>query len=149
MLEKYLNEDTICLGVEAHDWIDAIQQGGSILEQQGVISKQYIKAMIDAVYEYGPYIVIAPGIALAHAKPGVEVNHVGISMIRLKNGIAFGSTKNDPVYIVFSLAAVDSTSHLNAFKELAELLDDETFIEFLFEATKLEIIEYIHKRNKN
>lgn len=43
--------------------------GGELLEKSGAIEPRYIDAMINTVKEIGPYIVIAPGIAMPHARP--------------------------------------------------------------------------------
>ncbi|MEC0304448.1 PTS sugar transporter subunit IIA [Terribacillus saccharophilus] len=43
----------------------------------------------------------------------------------LKNPVYFGNPDNDPVRIVFCLAAVDSYSHLNVMRNLIDLINDE------------------------
>ena len=39
--------------------------------------------MIRMIEEHGPYVVIAPGLALAHARPGPEVLADGLSVVTL------------------------------------------------------------------
>ena len=74
----------------------------------------------------GPYIVIAPGIALAHSRPSPAVLRAGISLVTLLEPVAFGHRENDPVRLVIGLAAVDEEGHITALSTLAEFLSDET-----------------------
>ncbi|MFG6128711.1 PTS sugar transporter subunit IIA, partial [Staphylococcus aureus] len=46
------------------------------LLQEQVIEQCYVEAMIESVNELGPYIVIAPEIAIAHARPNNNVHQV-------------------------------------------------------------------------
>ena len=110
--------------VEAHDWKDSIRKAGQLLFDVGSIRKDYIESMIDIVEELGPYIVIAPHIALAHAKPCSNVIKDDISMITLKEPINF-NTENDPVKVIICLAAVDGNSHMSCLKDLACMLKEE------------------------
>jgi PTS system ascorbate-specific IIA component len=89
--------------------------------------------MVAAVEEFGPYIVIAPGIALAHARPSDAVLQTGLSLAVLAEPIEFGS-HNDPVRLVFGLAAKDHDGHMEVLAELAELLTDEDFVNSLLNA---------------
>lgn len=127
MLKELLSEDLIELNVDVSNWEDAVKIGGGLLEKQGLVENRYVSAMIDTVKELGPYIVIAPGIAMPHARPESGVNKVGISIITLKNPVNFGNKENDPVKIVISLCAVDHDSHIEALSELVKLLQNDEF----------------------
>ncbi|EGD50476.1 PTS modulated transcriptional regulator, MtlR family [Thermoanaerobacter ethanolicus JW 200] len=146
VLKDLLTEDTIKLNVEAKDWEEAVRIGGELLEKSGAIEPRYIDAMINTVKEIGPYIVIAPGIAMPHARPEAGAKKIGMSLITLKNSVNFGNKENDPVKIVVSLCAIDHSSHLKALSELVELLGDEKFVSLLATAErKEEVLEYISK----
>ncbi|MBP2072433.1 BglG family transcription antiterminator [Thermoanaerobacterium butyriciformans] len=125
LLKDLLTEKTIRLNVEVKDWEEAVRIGGELLEKEGAIEHRYIDAMIDSVKEIGPYIVIAPGIAMPHARPESGAKKIGMSLITLKNPVNFGNKENDPVKIVVCLCAVDHSSHLKALSELVELLGDD------------------------
>ena len=62
--------------------------------------------MINAVEELGPYIVIIPHIAIAHARPSDNVLKNGISLITLKEPVEFGNKDNDPVYYIFFMCKI-------------------------------------------
>ncbi|HBT50108.1 MAG TPA: PTS mannitol transporter subunit IIBC, partial [Caldanaerobacter subterraneus] len=133
-----LTKDTIKLNVEAKDWEEAVRIGGELLVKNGFAEPQYVEAMINTVKEMGPYIVIAPGIAMPHARPEAGARKIGMSLITLKNPVNFGNKENDPVKIVVSLCAIDHSSHLKALSELVELLGDEEFVEAVLNANDVD-----------
>lgn len=108
-------------GVRAERWEDAIRQAGRLLVKAGDIREDYIDRMIQTVYEYGPYIVLAPGFALAHAAPCAGVFRDAVSLVNLKGSVEFGS-KNDPVSVVLCLACRDGTSHIEMMQKVASVL---------------------------
>lgn len=140
VLSELLKENTIQLKVDAKDWSDAITKGGQLLYEDGCIEKCYIEAMIKAMKELGPYIVIAPGIAMPHARPESGTRKVGMSLITLNKGVDFGNKENDPVSIVICLCAIDHSTHLKALSEIAGLLEDEKNVELIKNATDKEVV---------
>lgn len=144
MLKDILLEDNIKLGVEVNNWEEAIKAGGRLLKANGYIKDEYIDSMINAVKEIGPYIVIAPGIAMPHGRPESGVLKIGLSLITLKNPINFGNKENDPVKIVVCLCAIDHMTHLKALSELVQFLGDEKFISIVLNSKQAsEIVNYI------
>ena len=124
-LVELIDDGAVLLDAEAADWSAAVRLAGGLLEDTGAATAGYTQAMIDNVVEHGPYIVIAPGLALPHARPSEDVRRAGISWVRLATPVAFGSESHDPVTLVVALAARDSGEHLRAMAELAEILGDE------------------------
>ncbi|MDN6847542.1 MAG: PTS sugar transporter subunit IIA [Tetragenococcus koreensis] len=147
MLKELLTENTIETQVNVNDWKEAIIYGGKILEKEGAVDRTYTNSMIESVEKFGPYIVIAPHIALAHASSKDGVHKIGMSLITLGEGINFGNKKNDPVYAVICLAAIDHNSHLKALSELVEALKEDRFNRLLFSSDKEGIMQYINKNN--
>ena len=125
---------SLAVAVTASDREAAIRASGQLLVESGRVTADYIEQMVAAVEEFGPYIVIAPGIALAHARPSESVLATGLSLAVLASPVEFGS-HNDPVNLVFGLAAVDHDSHLTVLAELAERLSDEHFVNKLINAS--------------
>lgn len=145
MLIDLLNENMIDINFSVKDWEEAVRHGGRLLKDEGIIEQNYIESMVDTVKELGPYIVIAPGIAMPHASSKDGVNEIGISLLTLSEPIEFGSEENDPVKIVVTLATVDHTSHLKALEELVSYLNNEKIIERILQAdTEVEIMEILN-----
>ncbi len=140
LLEHLLSVDMIELGVNADDWEDAIRKASSPLLRFNKITGAYIDNMIQAVKELGPYIVIMPGIAFAHARPDESVRETCMSMITLSEPVNFGSKQNDPVSIVFAFGAQNGDDHLKALQDLAKFLMSEENIRFLKEGSNKKTI---------
>jgi PTS system ascorbate-specific IIA component len=109
----------------ARDWREAIRYAGEALTASGAATAAYADEMIATVEEFGPYIVIAPGIALAHSRPSPAVLRTGLAWVTLAHPVAFGHPQNDPVSLMVGLAAVDDSSHVEALATLAALLGDD------------------------
>ncbi|CAM4068280.1 PTS sugar transporter subunit IIA [Helcobacillus massiliensis] len=109
---------------EVADWRSAVVAAGALLEEAGVADSAYTDAMVASVEEHGPYIVIAPGFALPHARPSDSVTRTGMSVLRLAHPVEFGHESNDPVEMVVALAAADSDQHQQALAQLAGVLAD-------------------------
>lgn len=121
-LERLLTRDSIHLDAAAADWRAAITAAGALLENEGAITGAYTRAMIASVEEKGPYIVVAPGFAFAHARPSEAVHRTAMSWVRLTEPVEFGHDANDPVTLVVALAAKDPKEHLRAMRRLATVL---------------------------
>jgi ascorbate PTS system EIIA or EIIAB component len=138
-----LADRAIVLQARAADWRDAIRLAGDALVDSGCTTAEYTEAMIRMVDDHGPYIVIAPGLALAHARPGPEVRCDGLSVVTLAEPVEFGHAHNDPVRVVIGLAGVAADGHLEAVAELANAFNDAAAIPALAAATTRDAVRTI------
>jgi transcriptional antiterminator/mannitol/fructose-specific phosphotransferase system IIA component (Ntr-type) len=134
VLSDVLVAETIALDVEAKDWEEGVRLAGGLLVRSGSIEERYVDSMIKAVQELGPYIVIAPGIAMPHARPEDGARKIGLSLVRLKNPVSFGNPTNDPVDLIIGLSAVDSDSHLKLLAQLSKLVNNPNRLKVIREA---------------
>lgn len=125
MLKNMLTKETVVVEDTCHTWEDVVFKAGELLKNTGAIEESYITAMVESIEKNGPYMVIAPGIALLHARPEDGVNKACMSLYVLKNGVSFGHKDKDPVTLAFAFGAVDAQSHLQALQQLMELFNDE------------------------
>ncbi|MBI9000730.1 PTS sugar transporter subunit IIA [Corynebacterium sp. CCM 9185] len=145
-LHDLLTRDRIAVGVPARDWREAIRRAGELLVSTDATDAGYTDEMIGTVEENGPYIVIAPGVAFAHARPSRSVHRTALSLIVLTDPVSFGHPSNDPVDIVVALSATDPDTHVKAMKVLARGLGSEELRAALREAaTADEVIELIDR----
>src|SRR6202000_2964051 len=107
-----LPPEAIALSVAVDDWRAAVRAAGGVLTASGFATPEYADEMIRMIEEHGPYVVIAPGLALAHARPGPTVLNDGIAVVTLANPVAFGHPYNDPVSVVVALAVVSSEAQI-------------------------------------
>ncbi len=147
MLSEVLTKDKIVINPSVKNWREAIKVAGNLLLADEIVTNEYVQAMITCVEEKGPYIVIAPGIAIAHARPEDGVNDLGMSLVILENPIKFGNKDNDPVKIVFSFSSPDNERHLEVFQQLTELLMRDDFVENITKATTPKaVLDYIFEK---
>ena len=138
LLNQALAEGSISVRATASNWKQAIELAGNALVTSTRTTTQYTEAMVQAFEELGPYMVIAPGIALAHARPSEAVLGTGLSLITLSEPVVFGSEANDPVRLVIGLAAVDHDSHIDLMAALSDLLMDVMKVNMLLQAENIE-----------
>jgi PTS system ascorbate-specific IIA component len=139
-LAEAFGENSIRVLAAALDREHAIELAGDLLVASGRVTPEYTTAMVEVLDTHGPYFVIAPGIAMAHAKPSESVLATGLSLVTLAEPIAFGNEVNDPVKLVFGLCAVDHDSHIQMLGELSTLLSDNESVNILLNAGDTEHI---------
>lgn len=132
-LHHLLPPSHIQLDIQCEDWEDAVRKSALKLLDAGYIEERYIDAMIENIKENGPYVVMSKGFAVPHE--GLEQGSikVGMNLIRLKNPVPFGDEEFDPVEFVCCLSAVDKKTHLKAFFNLVNMLQNDEFKQKLHE----------------
>ncbi len=131
-LDELLTHQMIQYTQETLDWKEGIRLAAQPLLKNGFIEERYIDAMIAKVVEIGPYIVIAPKVAIPHARPEEGALKMGISLLHSEKPIQFDFEDEDTnVNLVFVLSGVDNTSHLTALQQLASLLEEEEDIAYM------------------
>lgn len=134
--------------VQADNWEKAIRAAGSLLVEDDAVEPRFVEAMIRVAEELGPYIVVAPGIALPHARPEDGVKRASISAISLHSPVEFGHEKNDPVWLVIALAAEDNKQHVQGLADLAAVLGKTETVEQLKTASSEgELLEIMWSRS--
>ena len=123
-----LPENAIVIGAHAADWRAAVTLAGDALAASDAAHPSYSHEMIRMIEEHGPYVVIAPGLALAHARPGTEVLADGLAVVTLAEPVWFGHPHNDPVRVVVGLAIKARDGHLAAVAAVANIFNDSTAI---------------------
>ncbi|WP_460376105.1 BglG family transcription antiterminator [Paraclostridium bifermentans] len=148
-LRELLNEDTIYLNQEATSWEDAIRVSANPLKNLGYIKDSYIDAMIENVRKLGPYIVIAPKVAMPHARPEDGVNKVSMTLTTFKEDIYFSGKDQHKVKILISLAPKDNQTHIKALACLTKMLSKKENIDKILNSKdKYEILEVINKYSR-
>lgn len=127
-MDENIALDSIQLACTAVDWEGAIRVAAAPLVSRGSIEPSYVDRMIASVHEMGPYIVIMPGFALAHAAPGEDVRTSDLSIATFTEDVMF-HCDNDPVRVVMCLACTDREAHIARLQRIAEKLLDETFVD--------------------
>lgn len=146
MLTELLTRDTIAIRESCNSWEDAVRTGGELLQRVNGTNEAYTEAIIAAIHKHGPYMVIAPGIVLLHARPEDGVLNVCMSLQIIKSGVVFGHKDRDPVSLVFAFGAIDTKSHLLALSQLMNLFNDETLLNQLRKcSSEKEAVSILHQ----
>lgn len=130
-----LTEATVRLGARAADWRGAVRLAGDVLVSSGSVQSGYPQRMIEVIEEFGAYVVIAPGLALAHARPGADVLEDGLSLVTLEHPVSFGHAHNDPVHVVIGIAVTTADAHVTGIADLANAFNDPELVPALSAAT--------------
>lgn len=142
-----LTEPMIVQAKRVSDWREAIRLASQPLLELDYITEQYTESMIASVEKYGPYIVLAPHVAIPHAKPTDGSKKLGISLLQLKDAVRFEHpVKRTEVFanLIFVLSIVDNHSHLNLLKRIYSLAENESVISKVIEASdKKDILKII------
>ena len=120
ILAQMLDPSKIMIKQEKITWEQGILQAADILEKKGCVGSDYGKKAVENVKEYGDYIIISKGIALANAgKKEAHVYKDGLSLVMCPEGIEF--TEGNIVYLVFCFAVAEEKDYLKLFQEIIAL----------------------------
>ncbi|WP_217539733.1 PTS sugar transporter subunit IIA [Vibrio metschnikovii] len=118
----------------------------STLIAQGKVNKSYLDAIKEKHKEMGAYYVLAPKIAMPHARPEDGVNEACLQVTIFKHGVDLESEDNGDVYLSVTLAAVDSDSHIQTIVALSELFQNDDDINAIISAeSKDDIVKILKK----
>ena len=122
--QSLIDNNSVQLQASASNWKEAIKIGTDMLIASGAIDPRYHDAIISSVEELGPYIVIAPNLALPHARPENGVIRTAFALVTLDSPIYFDG-EDEPVDVLITLAGSSSDEHMEGLMEVTQVLDDE------------------------
>jgi len=132
-LSELLPQEHIQISNQKLDLEGAIRLAAKPLLANGYIEERYIQTIMKNYHPDYPYFVIAPDVALPHASNKDGVNKLGMSFLRLKDGVEF--SKEFTVRMIFIIAPVDQHSHIDAITKLYKLVSKESFRNKLLNAS--------------
>lgn len=148
MLKELVNNKHTVFHQRFDTWEEAIQAGCGPLLNDHTITQDYVDLVIKCVHDYGPYIIIAPMIAMPHSTEGaLGVNDTKIAFMKVEEPVHFKD--DDPEYdakLFFTLASIDNEQHLKNIMNLSEMLMNEDVVAELLEATNDEDLIRIHEK---
>lgn len=148
MLREFVEQKHVKIAKEAKDWQDAVRMSCEVLEADNTVEANYKEDIIACIEKYGPYIVIAPNIAMPHSQEGAQgVHKTAIAFMKLDKPVSFepGNPELD-AQLFFTLASCDSAQHLNNMQKLSELLSNEELVEKLAKITSVEDLLELQKK---
>lgn len=128
-IAAYLRPENVRILESVADWRAAIDVSTRALVEQGFITENYPKRVIELTEEHGSYYIIGKDIALVHARPEDGVIRQQLAITIIQKPVVFEDKPNDPVRLFVTLCAQDASSHLEMMSELAEILMDEARVQ--------------------
>lgn len=122
--QSLIENNSIKLNQTATNWEEAIKIGTDMLVESGAIEPRYYDNIINKVKEMGPYIILAPGLAMPHARPEEGVIKTAFALVTLAEPIFFDG-EDDPVKVLITLSGSDSDQHMQGIMEITQVLEDE------------------------
>ena len=123
MISDILKKENVQVLDSVSNWQEAIYVSTKNLIDQGYITENYPKKIIELTEKYGAYYVLGPDVALVHARPEDGVIHKQLAITLLRKPVKFEG-KDYTVRLIITLAAEDSQSHLNVLQQIAEIISD-------------------------
>lgn len=121
--QSLIENNSIKLHQSASNWEEAIKIGTDLLVAAGTIEPRYYDNIISKIKEMGPYIILAPGLAMPHARPEEGVIKTSFALVTLETPIYFDG-EDEPVDVLLTLAGSDSDQHMQGLMEITQVLDD-------------------------
>lgn len=143
MITTWLPTENIQIVDSVSDWKQAITLAAQPLLAKEAITKDYIKAIFNSHQKLGPYYVLAPGLAMPHARPEQGAIKNGLSLLHIKQGVSFDSEENDPIYVVIMLCALSGDEHIDMITALADIFSDDERLLALLKASSMETIQTV------
>lgn len=137
-LPKILVEDNIIFSSKKLTSIEAVKLSAKPLLINGFIEKTYVESLLSNDLDY---YVIAPNIAFPHVNLVNSVIKIGLSLLVLDYPVDFGFHKG--IKHIFTLCAIDQTSHMYAMRQLLDLWNDSKFFEILKSKDSYLVYKYI------
>lgn len=143
MIQDMLKPENVRIVEKVDDWKEAITVSLQSLVDQGYVTEEYGKSIIEITKDLGPYYVLADDVALIHGRPESGVLKKQLAVTVLREPICF-SKDGHPVHLLVALAATDSESHLSVIQILAQLFMNEGAIhEIVAAKNEKQIYEYL------
>lgn len=130
------------------DWKDAIRASFSKMLEKGIIEEGYVDEVLNSIVEFGPYVIIAPHVAIPHsALESNSVNESAFSFTRFKNPVVFDENdRSKDAKIFFSFAAKHEEDHLKSLVQLVEFLINDEVVTELFDVNNDEELLAVVKK---
>lgn len=126
-MQEMLKRENVQIVDSCKDWQDAIHVAVQPLVDGGYVKPEYIDGVIENAHKFGPYFVLAPDLALIHARPEQGVIKRQLAVTVLRKGVEFKT--GEPCRLLVTLAAEDPNSHIDVMRVLATMFANPDNIE--------------------
>lgn len=132
-MQDMLKKENIQILPEVESWQEAVRVSIEPLIKGGYVEARYVDGVLDNTQLYGPYYVLAPDLALIHARAEQGVLHRQLAVTLLRKPVRFSPEGYD-VRLLVVLAAENPQSHTQCLKRLAGIFGDDEAMAAIVEA---------------
>jgi ascorbate PTS system EIIA or EIIAB component len=143
VLTSLFSKGAISLAPSSQSFRKAVSDSVGLLVSAGHAKAEYVDLVIQNLERLGPYFVVAPHIAIAHATGTGAVLSPGLSLLKLEKGVVSGARENDPVHLVFSLCTPNDHDHIELLSKFAKVMSVEGVVNSLLNASAESVIREI------
>ncbi len=140
MKEELLSRECIQIVDHVNNWQEAIRLAAQPLLKRGTIEERYIDAMIETVNTLGAYIVIAPNIAMPHARSESGAVKNSFAVMKLKTPVYFDETEDSRATLVLPISCADNAAHMKMIQAIAMVLGDPELADQVVNSSDVEEI---------
>lgn len=119
----FLEQNEITIVRDTCTWQEAVWKAGGKLIEKGSVEKKYLDTIISQIQYYGPYMFVAQGVLLAHAKPEDGVKRLDVSLMAFQVPVIFSD--HHKASLIITLAAEDQESHLKILRDIIDVFAEE------------------------
>lgn len=138
---KFVEMDFV--NVNNLDYKQAIELGVGLLEKNKKAKFELKDAILESMKKNGPYFIVSPKLALAHAAPGDYCLEPSLSLVVFDRPISFSSDKKHDVQILVTLSAPDATSHMDLIVWFAKKFSNKELVDKLCNVKSINEIKTI------
>ncbi len=126
-------------------FIEAARQAAQLLSSEGFAVDQYADQIEEIILSKGPYMVVAPQVAIVHGRPDVD-SKTGAALVLCENELISGSA-NDPVRLVFAISSANNDDHIEMLKTISGFLVNEDSVGNLLDCSTVSEVRDIFSDN--
>lgn len=139
---QLLDTKKIILNLKKLTWQDSIDIVARPLIRQKSITAVYSKSIIKMLETYGQYMIITPGVVLAHGSGSDGVNNLDISVLVSKEPIYFG--EKNKINLIFLLAIKDKNSHMRILQDIIQITKDrKNFLDIINASSSQKVLKIL------
>lgn len=138
-MQDMLKLENVRIVPAVESWQQAVQISIDPLIEGGYVEQRYVEGVLENTEKFGAYYVLAPDLALIHARAEQGVISRQLAVTVLRKPIRFSPEGYD-VRLLIALAAEDPKSHSQCLKQLASVFGDEEQMAKILEAQSCEEI---------
>lgn len=148
---RYFLENNLVNITDKHpqNWEEAIRVSAEAMKNNKLVTDQYVDQVIADVKEYGPYIVIVPGVAMPHSSAensGVLGTGIGFTIMPEPVSFEDGNPEKD-AKLFFMLAAKDHDAHVKNIANLSDMLMEDGMVEDLMKVKTMDDYRDVMKKH--